>query len=538
MPSFAIAQFSFKQIKKSAVIFGVAGSMLLLLQGIGLVKAIPSQAERTHIIASFEANPVFKFLYGENDHADTPAGYMMYRSGPVLTLIGSLWALMFVTKTLRGQEEDGRTEQLLAGQTTLGKATTQTIGGIAVGLVVVCAIECLILTVGSKVAGVDLQAANAVWIALGVVGVVSFFAMLGAVTSQLAYTRHKALMYGVVPLILLFVMRSVGNATESLYWLKDFTPFGWLDHLQPVFTAHPVWLIPLYGGTLLFALIAIAIASHRDFGSALIKESDSAEPHYPSVRSSLRLGLRLSKGSITGWAIACIGISAVVGSVAKSAADALSGANGITTILTQITHQGPSLTDVFLSVGTMFVSILLLAMVVSGIGTLREEEGKGIADNLLVRNISRMRYLSERVMLLLCAAAIIIVLASTTVWEVATIQLIDLNYWSLVIDNLNILGPVIFFIGLGLLLFGFAPRWATICLYTLLIWSFVSQLLTSFVKDETWLNIINNSSLLHHITLAPINSPNWTSTAISSLLGFILGAAGLYLFSQRDIETE
>jgi ABC-2 type transport system permease protein len=536
--NFAIARFSFKQIRKGAVILGVAGAMLLLLQGVGFQKGFPSQAERTHIIASFEGNPVFKFLYAENDHADTPAGYMMYRSGQMLVLIGSLWALMFATKTLRGQEEDGRTEQLLAGQTTLGRATAQMITGIGAGLAVSSAIICLLLAVGTKQSGVDLEAGNAAWISLGVIGVVAFFAMLGAVTSQLAYTRRTALLYGVIPLILFFVMRSIGNSTASLYWLKDLTPFGWFDHLSPTFTAHPVWLLPLYVGALAFALAAIAIASRRDLGSALIKESDSAKPRFASVGSTLHLGLRLTKGSTIGWTLGCVGISAVVASIAKSAADALGGSSSIKNILTQITSDGPSFVEVFLSVGAMFVSILLLAMVVSGIGTMREEEGKGIADNLLVRNISRTRYLIERALILFGAASSIIILSSLSTWIVARQQGIDLDFWTFAADNLNILGPVVFFIGLGLLLLGGVPRHATAVLYIVLIWSFVSQLLASLVKDTNLLDIINNSSLLHHIALAPVSAPDWTSTAVSALLGLLLGGLGLYFYSRRDIETE
>lgn len=537
MSRFVLFGLTFRQIRKGAVLFAVLAAFLLVIQGIGIKEALPTPAERTQMIISFEANPVFKFIYNENDHADTPQGYMLYRSGQILALIGSLWILLIATKTLRGQEEDGQLEVLLVGRTILGGATIQQIGGIAVGILGVGLLVCAVLLAVPKL-GIDLIPSAALWISLGFTGVWGFFASLGFLTSQLAPSRRLAVMYGVVPLVLFFLMRSIGNSIPDLHWLKGLTPFGWFDQVRPIVDAHPLWLVPLYAAAAGFTFIAVVIAGRRDHGSSVLRAQSSAKAHLALLKGSFGLAFRLTWGSLLGWGLGIVGVAALSASIATSAADALRESPSLSQAVIQITQGGTDLRLVFLSVGSMLMATLLLAMVANGVSASRQEEIRGLADNLLVRRVSRAKWLLQRSLLLAGAAVVSIAVASTVAWFIATRQGISLDWGASVVDHLAIMGIVGLFIGFGVLLVGWVPKAASFVLYGGLIWSFIAQIFTSLVKEQVIIDLLNRSSLLHYVTLAPANAPDWKQFWTLILIGVVLGMIGLIGFNRRDLQSE
>lgn len=529
---------TFKQVRKGAVILALLCSLILLLQGIGLQKTFPDHMERTRLIASFQANPVFTFLYGENDRADTPVGYMMYRSGPVLAFIGSIWMLLFTTKVLRGQEEDGRLELLLSGPTTKRRTTIQIMLGIALGIVITVLIMSVSLVLISHLAGLELSLKSAIWTAVGFGSIFLCFAAVGALLSELLSSRRRAVMYGMATIFGLFILRGIGNALNGFYWFKDITPFGWLDQLRPMLNVQPGWILVSLAFILLCAAAASFLAGKRDYGSAFVTESDSARPHYAFLEGAFRFGARLSKGMLMGWALAGIVISLIVPAIAKSAADALQDSQSLSSAISQVIRSDSDLTAAFLSLGSLLVSVLLLAMIAAGMSTLRDEESRGQADNLLVRQTSKIRWLTGRGLLLLAAAAAICLVASITIWAMSRIQGIELEVWHLLIDNLTMLGPLAIFLGIGFVVFGILPKATSGVLYALLAWSFVGQILTSIITAGGLRDFIMHTSLLHYISLAPAAAPNWAQFWVLLIIGVGLVSVGAWAFQKRDIQTD
>jgi ABC-2 type transport system permease protein len=64
---------------------------------------------------------------------DPVAGYTAYHVIGVLGIIGAVWGLLAATRLLRGEEEAGRWELLLAGRTTRRRAAAAAIAGLASG---------------------------------------------------------------------------------------------------------------------------------------------------------------------------------------------------------------------------------------------------------------------------------------------------------------------------------------------------------------------------------------------------------------------
>ena len=75
------------------------------------------------------------------------AGFTAFKIGMTLILLGAVWGLLTSTRLLRGEEDAGRWELLLAGQTTRRRAAAQALAGLGAGLGVLWALTA-ILTVG------------------------------------------------------------------------------------------------------------------------------------------------------------------------------------------------------------------------------------------------------------------------------------------------------------------------------------------------------------------------------------------------------
>lgn len=533
-----IARFTFRQMLRGAVIFSVLIGLLTIVQGIGLQEAFPSQAERTKLVTVLGANPTIGLFYGEAQHADTPAGYMYYRDGVVSTLVAGIWGLLFATRMFRGQEDDGRSEMLLSGPTTISRMGTEiilgTLGGIAVAFLILTAI----ITASGTLDYIGLSISQSAYFAFALTINAVVFAALGALTSQLADTRRKAIILGVIPLVILALMRSIGNTVSDLYWLKNFTPFGWIDQMHPVYDHKPLWILPLVITPIILASLAVWISSRRDLGSSVLQAKDKAKSHFLLLGSSIGLSFRQTRGVMLAWFIGTLSMAIMLATLTQSAVDAFRGEATATQIIQSLGGDGPTLEETFISVGSMLVVLMLMAMVIWGVGNMRGEEAKGLLDNLLVRRVSRNRWLIGRVLLLVVAATVFCIIANLTTWAIAQYQDIDISLHTMLLDGLNLLAPVIVMLGLGVALFGVIPRLATWILYALLAWSFIEQVIVAIVSDETTKNILNSTSLLQPIALVPAQAVDWTQFWQVTACGLALLFVGFFAFSRRDLVSE
>ena len=101
--------------------------------------------------------------------------------------------------------------------------------------------------------------------------------------------------------------------------------------------------------------------------------------------------------------------------------------------------------------------------------------------------------------------------------------------------GLNSLIPALFIAGLGMLALGFWPRFCSTITFGVLTWSFLLEMVSSGINLNHWLA---DSSILHHIILAPASSPNWHANLTISLISLILAIVGVWKFNGRDLASE
>ena len=87
--------------------------------------------------------------------------------------------------------------------------------------------------------------------------------------------------------------------------------------------------------------------------------------------------------------------------------------------------------------------------------------------------------------------------------------------------------------GLGILLLGFAPRLVTGACWGLVAWGFMVALLGEVIPVNHW---ITDTSLLHHIALAPAVSPDWRICGTYLGIWAVTAALGGWRFTRRDLQ--
>ena len=96
-----------------------------------------------------------------------------------LMILGAVWGLLTSTRLLRGEEDSGRWELLLAGQTTRRGATVQALGGLGSGVLALWALTAVITVLVGLDSKVDIAAGPALYFALAMVATAVMFLAVG-----------------------------------------------------------------------------------------------------------------------------------------------------------------------------------------------------------------------------------------------------------------------------------------------------------------------------------------------------------------------
>jgi ABC-2 type transport system permease protein len=304
---------------RSAVLWGYVFGLTVASSALGYADAYKTQAQRDRFALLFGSNAGLAAIAGPAREIQTMAGYTVWKCSVFLTVAGAVWGLLTGTRLLRGEEEAGRLELLLAGPTTRRRAAAQAVAGLGAGLLALWALTALIAVAVGQSSRVAIGAGPMLFFALSLVAAAAVFLAAGALASQLAASRRQAAAYTGAALGACFALRMVADSTASLGWLRWTTPLGWVEELQPLTNPQPLVLLPLAALAATLAGLAIHLAGRRDLGASVL-------PDRPPTRSSTfllsgpaALAVRLSRATLAGWAAAIAALALLMGFVAKQA---------------------------------------------------------------------------------------------------------------------------------------------------------------------------------------------------------------------------
>lgn len=514
---------------RSALIWGAVAGFVTWAQVVNFTKDYPTAAAVAELVKTHATNIGIRVIFGPSLHVDTVGGYVATHAVPTVALVGAVWGLLTGTRLLRGEEEAGRWEMLLAGPTTRRRAAASALAGLGIGLVTLWAVTATITVAVGRGGDARFSVMASLFAATSMLAGAALFLAVGALCGQLATTRRGAAAIAAGVFGTAFLLRVVAYSSSTLGWLHWATPLGWIDELQPLTgSSRPLTLIPITGAIALLAAATIALAGNRDLAAGVLPARDIRPAHIRLLISPLSLAYRLQRGTALGWAAGLSIGGFLLGIVTKGTADVWKQSGGFATRLTGATGGKAYLAMVFL-----IVAFIVALAAAAQVGATREEEAEGYVDNLLGRPVARLQWLTGRVTVSTAVLIVLALVAGSSIWIGAAASGAGQGLGSLIAAGLNVVPAAIFVLGIGALAHGLTPRLAGPITYAVVAWSFLIEMIGASLGASRWLLDL---SIFHHIARAPATAVSWDSIAILVALGLAAAATGTISFMRRDLK--
>jgi len=514
---------------RSGVVWGYIFGAVVASSALSYSSVYKTQAQRDHVASLFGSNAATAALAGPGINLQTVAGYTAWKTLLTLAIAGGVWGLLLATRLLRGEEDAGRWELLLSGQTTPRRAVGQVLAGLSVGLGALWTVSALIIIVVGHSSKVGFGVTESLYFALAAVTGAAMFLGIGALASQLAATRRQAAGYAGVVLGVGYAIRMVADSSAGLGWMRWLSPLGWIEELKPLTHPDPLALLPIIGLTVATSALAVHLAASRDLGASVLPDRSVAPPHTRLLSGPIALATRLGRPALLGWWTAVALTSLLLGLITKAGSELLSSSSSIEHLAERLGATG---SEAYLGYVFIIVAILVALVATGQVTAVREEEAEGHLDNLLVRPLARRPWLVGRVVL----AAVFVVLAGLLAglfsWLGATSQGAGVGFAALVGAGLNIAVPALFFLGVGIATFGLWPRATTSVTYGVFAWSILVELVGGV--GGIFPRLLD-TSVFHQMAAAPAVSPNWTANAVMLGIAVAAAAIGIVAFARRDL---
>jgi ABC-2 type transport system permease protein len=526
-PRLVIARHVARSAARWAIVWGIVFGLYVVATVRAFIAGYPTLAERRQVAESLRS---FALLLGDPHHLETVAGFTQWRLLMAAAIIGAIWGLRASTGLLRGEEDAGRWELLLAGRTTRRGAAVQALLGLGAALSAMFVATALLTLAAGALPGARFPPVRSLLLAVDLVAGAAMFLTIGAVTSQLSATRGQAASLATAVLGAAYAVRVVADSWRGLAWLRWLSPFGWLEELRPLRDPQPVALLPIVALVIAGAGLTALLAGRRDLNGSVLREGEGRLRDVRWLRGPFTLALRLSRGSALGWLAGVAALSFVYGTSARSAIAIFNSSSAFTRVLRSLGARQGALG--YFGVVYFVVMILIAVLAATQIAAIRDEEASGRLDNLLVRPVRRLAWLAGRLGIALGLIVAAGAVAGLVTWASAAGQHTGVGLPKLLEAGINATIPGVFVLGAGTLLLGVRPRLASTAAYAIVAYSFLVYLLGSLVKNSDWLR---DSSLFAHVAMAPAVKPDWSQAIVLVLLGAAAAGLGALAFQRRDV---
>lgn len=519
--------------------------------GLGLLMIVAFATATPDILATFAAIvPLIRFL-GDPYAIQTPAGYITFRyMQTVLPLILSFWPILASTRMVRGEEERGTMDVLLATPQTRTRLLVEKILALILALLLIALLIALgTITGEAKIGQVD--AIRALLNALNLVSFSFFFGMLALLLSQLTLNRGVAtgITNGFLLLALLF---TVTGREISGSWLQYLSPFYYYNLNRPLipgFQNQPLGTLLLLGLALLFATASVVLFGRRDIGRAAFSWlRKRANGTYQAERSLQQAEQSLSTRSVSLYTLFAQGWPAfwwLLGIVAFCVYS-LFLIPGIQKAFYKLIQETPWLQQLFFDTPTntnaallgtflfSFVPALVVAFAFALALSWSSDLENGRLELVFSTPQSRFRVLLERFGANLLVLLLAPILTWLTIMIGARLLNIAVNQERIVSASLSMLPPALIILTLVYALAGRLRHLAVLGLLTAyLVLAYLEETLEGTIKLPTWLMSLS----IFHLYGNPIFlGMNW-STFLNMLL-VAIALLGIALIQFRYIDLE
>lgn len=282
----------------------------------------------------------FRFL-GEPVAMETPAGYTTWHTVGQLPVILGIWAVLAGARLVRGEEERGSLDLLLATPHSRARLLGEKSAALVAALGLIALLIGLGRAVGEAVAGLPVDAAGALLTGLNASLTALVFGLLALLLAQVLGHRAAAAGWAGALLVLSYFLNGTGRIVEHGIWLQRLSPLYYHDLSKPLiatygsnvgaFTVLVVLSLGLAGASLLLFL-------RRDIGGTTLPAWHIRRPgerpgigiraleqvrHDPFVRPVARRALRAEAPLMGWWLVGVVVLIAWITLIARDTKDAI-----------------------------------------------------------------------------------------------------------------------------------------------------------------------------------------------------------------------
>jgi polyether ionophore transport system permease protein len=522
------------------------GFGLALLMVAGLAGATPALRDAYASIAQS-----LRFL-GDPFATQTPEGYATTRYLELFVpLLLSIWAILAGARMLRGEEERGTLDVLLATPQPRTRVILEKLLALVIALLLVALLMALGTIAGESRTDTQVNVVRALLTALNVSLLAFFFATVALLFSQFTSSRGAAVGLTSGLMVLAILLDGTGR-TVSGAWVQYLSPFYYYNLNRPLissFNDAPAAALLLLGLSLLFAAISVALFVRRDSGRPAFAWQRNHTNDKQQVERSLKKAERdVSVRSISlralsaqawvsfWWLFGIVAWCAFLVLLIPSAQEPLKKALAQSPNLAKIYSASIIGTNAgFLSVlvfglGILLVVIFAMTLALTWAGDLEN----GRLELLLGTPTSRQRMLLERfgaVLLMVLLASVFAWLATVVAAQIANLS-IDQGH--VIIASFSMLPLALIIVGLVYALAGRLRYGAVLGIVTAYIaLAFLAEFLKSLLNLPDWLL----SFSIFHLYGSPMTDGiNWGAFLGMTSVALVLLLIGLIQFRNVDVE--
>ncbi len=503
--------------------------------------------------ASFYAQ-TFRFI-GDPYAMQTPEGSATARILEVwLPILLSIWPILVGVRLVRGEEERGTMDVLLATPHSRPRVILEKLLALVSALLLIALLLALGTIAGELSVNARVDVGRALLAALNVSGLSFFFAMVALLISQLTTSRGAAAGWASGLMILAFLLDGTGRTVNGA-WVQYLSPFYYYNlnrPLIPSFNDAPAAALLLLGLSLLLAAISIVLFTRRDSGRPAfvwsrshtnlatskqqVERSLQQAERDISVRSISLRALRAQSGSAFWWMLGIVTWSSWVVLLIPSAQEPLKNA----------VAQSPNLAKLFSGsdIGTnasflavldfSFVPTIVVIFVLILALTWAGDLENGRLELLLGTPVSRQRMMLERFGALVLLTLPALLLTWLTIVVAAQIAHLSIDQGYVIAASFSMLAPALVIAGLVYALAGRLRYGAVLgCLSAYLVLAYLAEFLKALLNLPNWLLSL---SIFDQYGNPITEGMNWGAFLGMIGVAMVLLLLGLIQFRYADVE--
>lgn len=385
------------------------GMSLLVLELVASTSAITQtaagRASLTQIASQFAWNaaPVA---------VDTPGGYATFKLG-VGILVVAIWPLLAASRTLRGEEEGGTLDVLLATPQSRTRIAIQKLAAIGTALLGMALVIGIVTWAGGAFFKGGYGFSDALLFGINLALICGLFGAVAVFVSQFVLERRRAAGWTAGVLLVAIVVDMVHRIWPGTDWISAFSPVYYYNLSKPLVPSYgSSWwaMLVLVALTLALSAAALRLFARRDLNGVVplprwlhVPKFGRAPVALPASDRSLwsvyTRGLRASAWSAFWWTVAIAGFAGWMVFAVKqlgSALSAIDSQSAVSSILNKLGGGDVKLTTTLLSAIFVILPVLLMAFAVTQVNRWSSDEEEGRLDLLLATPQPRTRVLLAR----------------------------------------------------------------------------------------------------------------------------------------------